>query len=44
MGLDFLIVLHFHWLKLLRMWQAAPTCGGSCRQGRHPCNCQRSKS
>lgn len=41
MGLDFLIVLNLHWLKLLRLWPAAPGCSGECPQGRKECNCRK---
>lgn len=26
--------------KLVDLWRAAPECGGSCDQGRRPCNCR----
>lgn len=27
-----------------RMWTTAPTCSGSCNQGRQPCDCRNTAS
>lgn len=31
------------WLLLWNMWASAPTCGGSCDQGRKQCDCGRAQ-
>lgn len=29
--------------KVLALWRDAPSCAGSCDQGRQPCNCRKPK-